>query len=54
MAGYPHIRYISSGLDGASFRGPFRGNFEVWNKISEDTCYGVFSAGWIYCVFMNK
>ncbi|EPY83065.1 G2/mitotic-specific cyclin-B2 [Camelus ferus] len=28
MAGYPHIRYISSGLDGTSFRGPFRGNFE--------------------------
>ncbi|KAL0601218.1 LOW QUALITY PROTEIN: hypothetical protein AAY473_027411 [Plecturocebus cupreus] len=29
MAGYPHIRYISSGLDGTSFRGPFRGNFEM-------------------------
>ncbi|CAJ0938120.1 unnamed protein product [Ranitomeya imitator] len=28
MAGYPHIRYISSGLDGRSFRVPFRGNFE--------------------------
>ncbi|KAK2504830.1 hypothetical protein MC885_008263 [Smutsia gigantea] len=34
MAGYPHIRYISSGLDGTSFRGPFRGNFEVCNKVN--------------------
>lgn len=34
MAGYPHIRYISSGLDGTSFRGPFRGNFEVCNRIN--------------------
>lgn len=36
MAGYPHIRYISSGLDGTSFRGPFRGNFEVCNRIKLD------------------
>ncbi|XP_005998786.1 E3 ubiquitin-protein ligase Arkadia isoform X2 [Latimeria chalumnae] len=28
MAGYPHIRYISSGLDGRSFRGSFRNSFE--------------------------
>lgn len=38
MAGYPHIRYISSGLDGTSFRGPFRGNFEVCNRIKVDIC----------------
>lgn len=43
MAGYPHIRYISSGLDGTSFRGPFRGNFEVCNKINEIICNGIFS-----------
>ncbi|KAM5292059.1 E3 ubiquitin-protein ligase Arkadia isoform 4-T4 [Ctenodactylus gundi] len=35
MAGYPHIRYISSGLDGASFRGPFRGNFEELIHLEE-------------------
>lgn len=41
MAGYPHIRYISSGLDGTSFRGPFRGNFEVCNRIKLDICQNV-------------
>ncbi|KAM6059733.1 E3 ubiquitin-protein ligase Arkadia isoform 4-T5 [Theristicus caerulescens] len=35
MAGYPHIRYISSGLDGTSFRGPFRGNFEELIHLEE-------------------
>ncbi|XP_030044618.1 E3 ubiquitin-protein ligase Arkadia isoform X4 [Microcaecilia unicolor] len=35
MAGYPHIRYISSGLDGRSFRGPFRGNFEELIHLEE-------------------
>lgn len=35
MAGYPHIRYISSGLDGASFRGPFRDNFEELIHLEE-------------------
>lgn len=44
MAGYPHIRYISSGLDGTSFRGPFRGNFEVCNKINEYVCCSMFNA----------
>lgn len=51
MAGYPHIRYISSGLDGTSFRGPFRGNFEVRNEINEDTCHSIFSAKRI-CVLL--
>ncbi|XP_063782253.1 E3 ubiquitin-protein ligase Arkadia isoform X2 [Pseudophryne corroboree] len=35
MAGYPHIRYISSGLDGRSFRVPFRGNFEELIHLEE-------------------
>ncbi|KAM6119502.1 E3 ubiquitin-protein ligase Arkadia [Pterocles gutturalis] len=35
MAGYPHIRYISSGLDGTAFRGPFRGNFEELIHLEE-------------------
>lgn len=43
MAGYPHIRYISSGLDGTSFRGPFRGNFEVCNAINEHICHSIFN-----------
>jgi E3 ubiquitin-protein ligase Arkadia len=35
MAGYPHIHYISSGLDGASFRGLFSGNFEELIHLEE-------------------
>lgn len=51
MAGYPHIRYISSGLDGTSFRGPFRGNFEVCSEIHEDIYHSVFGAERI-CVLL--
>lgn len=35
MAGYPHIRYISSGLEGRPFRGPFRGSFEELIHLEE-------------------
>lgn len=43
MVGYFYIRYILLGLDGILFRGFFRGNFEVCNKVDEDICYSIFN-----------